>query len=146
MDTTKQVEAQPSIVLHGAAQLVRDAKRMEFLPMLFGERLMMLGEMTVYAQMSNMCSQYLGGLWDFVLVPGGGYMRPPMREHYDMYCPSNWFGGQVSADAAGIIVTLMALSHMSFKDQTDHCADRFYALRQFVDGHPEAVQIFRAID
>lgn len=146
MDTTKQIEAQSSIVLHGKALLVPAQKRFQFLPMLFGEKLMILGEMTVYSHMSNMCEKYLGGIWDFVEVPGSGYMRPPVRDSYDMVCPTNWFEGQVSTDAAGIIVTLMALSHMSFRDQSDHCADRFHALRDFVDGHPEASMIFRAID
>ncbi|MFN4267059.1 MAG: antirestriction protein [Aquabacterium sp.] len=145
----KQSEVSTSIVLHGQAKLVPESRRLEFLPMLFGEQLMIIGEMTVFSLMSKFSPDYHGGLWDFVEVPNGGYMRPSVSHDSRLYkfsCPDNWFEGEVSADAAGIIVTLIALSHMSFKDRTDRCADHFHALRDFVDGHPEASLIYRAID
>jgi hypothetical protein len=127
---------------------VPDCQRMQFLPKLFGGRLMLAGEMTVYTLMSSFCEAYNGGHWDFVEVPGAGYMRPsaPIPGEYAMTCPGNWFEGTVSADAAGIIVTLMALSHLSFKDNTDRCAESFYALRNFATRHREAYLIFKAID
>lgn len=129
------------------ARLIPERQRMGFLPKLFGNRLFMLGEGVVYHFMGDMCSADTGGLWAFVAIPDGtGYMRPKANGTYSMSCAGNQWEGDVSADAAGIIVTLMALSQMSFDDQTDTCAENFHALRDFVSGHPEAKHIYRAID
>ena len=129
------------------AALVPTSRRFEILPRLFGERFMIKGELTVYNFMSGMCSSYTGGFWDFYELPNGAsYLVPTMAEHFDLSWHGNGFEGRVSADAAGIIVTLCALSAMSFHDETGTCADNFHLLSSALDRHPEAVQIFRAID
>lgn len=129
------------------ATLVGESERLNILPKLFGERLMILGENAVYNQMSAMCSEYGGGFWNYYELPNGAYyMVPTGSEKYEMSWELNWFSGVVSADAAGLIVTLVALSQMSFRDRTDICAENFHKLRDLLDEHPEASLIFRAID
>jgi antirestriction protein len=53
----------------------------------------------------------------------------------------------VSADAAGVIVTLYVLSELSFKYPEEPLfADHFHQLRDFAAEHAEAALIFSAID
>jgi hypothetical protein len=62
----------------------------------------------------------------------------------------NGFDGDVSADAAGIVVTLFALCQLAEEVAGTHDADAFsehyHRLRAFADSHAEAGAIFRAID
>lgn len=139
-----KTDDKPSAV---GAKLVSESQRLSILPKLFGERLMILGENTVYNQMGAMCPEYHGGFWDYYLLPNGGhYMVPTGCTQYQLSWDMNGFSGTVSADAAGLIVTLIALSHMSFKDRTDTCAENFHKIRDLLHKHPEASLIFQAID
>ncbi|MGR3440055.1 MAG: antirestriction protein [Paracoccus sp. (in: a-proteobacteria)] len=49
-------------------------------------------------------------------------------------------------DAAGIIATLFALSHLSFRFEDDRFSDAYARLYDHAAGHPEAGEIFQAID
>lgn len=53
----------------------------------------------------------------------------------------------MSGEVAGIIATLYALSHLSFKyPSSDAIATGFHHLRDFALEHPQADVIFAAID
>ncbi len=56
------------------------------------------------------------------------------------------FQGEVSADAAGIIATPFAFSHLSFRYQSDQLCDGYSRLYAYATYHPEAAEIFQAID
>ncbi|WP_052163009.1 antirestriction protein [Aquabacterium sp. NJ1] len=143
----ESVKANINGELHGNATLVSAPHRMAFLPKLFGNGLYLKGEGMVFDFMSGMSEQYTGGHWEFVKIPGGvGYMRPAAHGLYKLTNTMNGWDGEVSGDAAGIIMTLMALSHLSFSDRTDTCAENFHTLRDFMADHPEAREIYRAID
>jgi len=58
----------------------------------------------------------------------------------------NGFEGALSADAAGIVATLFALSHLSFRYPRDLLAESYERLADFAAGHAEAGAIYRAID
>jgi hypothetical protein len=59
----------------------------------------------------------------------------------------NGFSGKVSAETAGIIATLYALSELSFQYPTqDRFATRFHQLRAYALDHPQVEAIFAAID
>jgi hypothetical protein len=61
--------------------------------------------------------------------------------------PSKGYKGQMSADAAGIMVCLFTFSLLSFEYPREAVFSRhFFWLRDFALGHPEATQIFAAID
>lgn len=128
------------------ARLVADSLRMQFLPKLFGARLMLHGEGLVYGFMRAMTDEYTGGMWDYYVLPNNArYMAPQATEQFHLVSP-NGYERTVSADAAGVIMTLMALSHASFDDRTDTCADNFHLLREMLSKHPEAAEIFAITD
>lgn len=116
-------------------------------------------------------SQYEGGDWRYFEVPRGisgriaawtdicitrptGYLVPP-EGIYRLSVPGNFFEGEVSADAAGIIATLMALNALNWQayemDELKICQgliDRQDSLKDYVSiiNHPERNKILRAID
>jgi hypothetical protein len=108
---------------------------------------MMQVESRIYDQFREIAPGYDGGFWEFVdLSNGGGYLAPA-GETFLIDQPSNYFQGTVSADAAGVIVTLYVLSELSFKYPEEPLfADHFHQLRDFAAEHAEAALIFSAID
>ncbi|NBZ89238.1 antirestriction protein [Stagnihabitans tardus] len=134
--------------LSATATLVPEASRMDFLPELFGRRLMLKGEQTVYNLMSWLSPQdYAGGLWHFHEQNGLPlFLSPATDKRFRISCETNGYQGEVSAEAAGIIVTLFALSHLSFQHEADILAEAYLRLCAFAGDHPEAREIFKAID
>lgn len=51
-----------------------------------------------------------------------------------------------TSDAAGIIATLFALSHLSFRYDDDELAEGYGRLYEHAADHAEAAAIFQAID
>jgi hypothetical protein len=128
--------------------LVPEARRMAFLPALFGPTLMMIGERAVYQFMSWLApDDYTGGLWNF--HESGGqplFMSPNADKRFRIFCETNGYTGEVSAEAAGIIATLFALSHLSFRHEADQLSEAYMRLYEVAGDHPEAGEIFKAID
>ena len=91
---------------------VPDERRMDFLPRLFGRRLLIIGEHTVFRFMEILSpGDYGGGLWDFYERAGQPlYLAPTSKPRCRLFCEGNGFEGEVSSDAAGIIATLFAFS------------------------------------
>lgn len=101
----------------------------------------------VYTVLERVSDDYSGGRWDFYALSNGGFfMAPHTDAPFRIVCDGNGFDGEVSAVAAGIIATLMALSHLSFVVDDDGLIDQFYLLREYAVSHSEAGAIFRAID
>jgi hypothetical protein len=121
--------------------------RLNFLPRLFGKRHMLIVESTVYRFMGELSPEYHGAFWDFhTLSNDGGYLVP-QGTTYAIQSLNQMFDGRVSADAARIIATLYALSHLSFSlADSGLIADRFHQLRAYAMTHPEQQAIFRVID
>ncbi len=141
MHPNSSSEPQPQI------RLVPDIERMGFLPRLFGPSLMITGENVVYTFMARMCADYRGGFWDFIEAGDALYMAPQSPERFALLWDGNGYQGVVSKDCAGIIVTLFALSHMSMIYRNrDGLAEAYDRLLEHASRHPEAVEIFRAID
>ncbi|WP_323718171.1 antirestriction protein [Paracoccus aminovorans] len=130
------------------ATLVPDNRRTEFLPRLFGHRLLIIGEHAVFSFIERLSpTDYGGGIWDFYELAGAPlYMAPTSRPRYRLFCEGNGYEGEVSAGAAGIIATLFAFSHLSFSFDSDELADGFARLYAYATDHPEAREILRAID
>ncbi|MFC7706333.1 antirestriction protein [Plastorhodobacter daqingensis] len=131
-----------------SATRVPDNRRMDFLPRLFGPRLLIIGEHTVFHFMETLCpSDYGGGLWDFYELDGQPlYLGPTSKPRYRLFCEGNGFEGEVSADAAGIIATLFAFSHLSFRYDDDELAEGYGRLYDYATIHAEAAAIYQAID
>ena len=121
---------------------------MEFLPGLFGHKLMLLGERTVYQLMSWLAPEdYTGGMWRFHEQGRQPlFLSPDTEKRFRISCETNGYQGEVSTEAAGIIATLFALSHLSFRHEADQLADAYARLYAFAGDHAEAGEIFSAID
>lgn len=131
-----------------AVALVPEARRMDFLPLLFGRQHVLVAEMTVYHLMERLSPlDYRGGLWDFYERDGRPlYLAPTSKPRFQIVCDTNGYEGEVSADAAGIIATLFAFSHLSFKYPVDAMSEGYGRLYDYAADHPESAEIFQAID
>lgn len=129
------------------ATAVPEGQRRGFLPKLFGQHFMK-GEAYVYAWMSRLCEEYQGGYWEFYdLSNGGGFLAPTHRQTpMKLSWASNYFEGSMTAEAAGIVATLYALSHLANETGDDLLIDHYDLLRDYAQEHPEAGLIFGAID
>lgn len=134
----------PSII---TATLVPESERLNFLPRHFG-RLMLTVEQEIFTQMRELCETYSGGYWAFhTLSNGGAFLAPAEAEPLAITVHSNDYQGTMTAEAAGITVTLFALSHLAFRyPQEERLSERFHQLREFAGEHAEASAIFAAID
>lgn len=104
-------------------------------------------ESLVYGTMSAVCSAYDGGYWEFMELSNGVfYMVCTDQERYKISVAGNYFDGEMSADAAGIAVTLMAFNALAWRTRKDYVTDLFYNLREYALQHPESGLIFAAID
>ena len=73
-------------------------------------------------------------------------MSPDADKRFRIFRETNGYVGEVSAEAAGIIATLFALSHLSFRHEADQLSDAYMRLYEFAGDHPEAGEIYKAID
>ena len=130
-----------------AATLVPESARLQFLPRHF-DFYGIVFERQLYAQMRDLCEDYSGGLWNFFELGNGGcYLAPSRQQGYRLIGNGNGFDGTVDAETAGIIATLFALSHLSFRfPSVEVFAERFHQLRDFASEHSKRRQIFAAID
>lgn len=105
-------------------------------------------EQQVYREIGELAAAYNGGYWRFYDLSNGGCYIAPASEPLQLTQPSNGFDATVSADAAGIIATLYALSSLAFHlhEQTDVFSKHYQRLRDFALQHGEAAQILAAID
>lgn len=149
--------------------IVPDENRMRYIHELFFTP---MGESMVMDWLSRH-SDYEGGYWNYFVIPEGsegtigphstvtlkttGYIAPDFEWTYKICVPCNYFEAEVSADATGIIATLMILNALSWKASEmgpkyartcQLLIERQDALKDYISiiKHPEAHLIFRAID
>ncbi|ALP54995.1 antirestriction protein (plasmid) [Candidatus Tenderia electrophaga] len=128
------------------ATQVRDADRVKMLPKYFGRDLMRV-ESAIYAFMDRLCENYQGGYWDFYELSNGGfYMAPATEEMLNLSWAENYFQGEMSADAAGVVACLFAYNHLAWETRDESLILMYESLREYVGFHTEASLIFRAID
>lgn len=149
------------------AREVTGTRRLAFLPALVGNRWMLKFEGRVYDLARSMCPAYNGGSWRYVtLSNGGGYMAPeidgaprptcgtePAEGKLRCSVASNYWDGDLSPEALGIVCTLRAASEIAFDafhghddDGAEKLGDLFHNLRDFAGQHPEWRAIRGAID
>ncbi len=130
------------------ASIVPGERRLEFLPGLFGRSLLIIGENAVYSLMERLSPlDYCGGFWDFYEFAGQPlFLAPRSKSSFRITGEITGFQGEVTGQAAGIIATLFAFSHLSFQHQSEHLTEGYGRLYAYSAGHPEASEIFQAID
>ena len=128
------------------AHLIAEDVRLDALPRHFGLHMLRL-EDAVFDFMRQFATQYVGGYWDMLDLSNGGFYMRSGNEPVQLRVPSNGYEGVMSADAAGITVSLFAYSHLSFQfPEETRFSRHFYQLRAYALEHPEASLIFAAID
>ncbi|HFD2256033.1 TPA: antirestriction protein, partial [Legionella pneumophila] len=126
------------------SKLVSDQQRLSFLPKHFGT-MMIRAEQAIYNTLKVMCSSYEGGYWRFYELSNRGfYLAPDMDEPLPIYVEGNGYDGEVSADAAGIITTLCVLNQLCWKTKSDKTIQQYYLLRDYIEYHKEAADIYAA--
>lgn len=130
------------------ATIVPEHRRMEFLPTMFGRSAMIVGEFAVYNFMERLSPlDYHGGYWEFYEQDRKPlFLAPTSRQRFRITGGITTFQGEVSAEAAGIIATLFAFSHLSFQHRSDLLPEGYARLYAYVAGHPEISEILQAID
>lgn len=104
-------------------------------------------EMGMYQALGAISADYQGGLWtgyrneDNTLF----FMVPPDK-NYHLSVPSNYYEGSVSAEAAGLITSLMVINALTWKSKDSAHIALFYNLKNFALDHAEACEILAAID
>ncbi len=128
------------------ASLVPEAARPNFLASKLGLAAASF-ETYAYSFMDSFCPTYAGGYWHFVELSNGGfYIYLDTDEKLGMAFPNFYVADGMAPETAGIIITLYALSNLSFEVQAESVAKHYHLLRDFAAEHPDAGVIFRAID
>ncbi|MEZ0602950.1 antirestriction protein [Paraburkholderia sp. IW21] len=136
------------------AMKLPESRRLNFLPYMFGSS-MMRGEALLYSYATKLApDEYRGGLWDFYkLSNNGGYAAPTTPERYNLAVQGNGFEGEMSNDAAGIVITMFVLNQLAHElaargnnELAERLSDRYHELRDYAGQHAERASIFRAID
>ena len=128
--------------------IVPDDQRLGFFPKYAGKYFLQL-EAIIFQTMDRLCPDYHGGMWDmWELSNGGCYLSPaPSDSHIRMACEGNCFEGKLSTDAAGIVVSSVAINHLAWSvSEPEQFNKLFYALRDWALEHVECQNILRAID
>jgi Antirestriction protein len=136
------------------ASAVPENHRMAFLPHMFGARRMIPGETMLYHFAGKLSPDYKGGFWNFYRLSEGGYFAAPAAPaRLLISVPGNGFEREVSAEAAGVIISLFALGAMADRaadrgDEggTDLMTGRYHQLLNFARSHAERAAIMAAID
>ena len=127
------------------ATVVEVVERTNFLPTYFKEKFC-LGETLIYSFMDKLFEEYSGGYWEFFKLSNGGFYMAPTGYEKITCNADNGFCGEMSGNAAGIVVTLYTLNVIANKTKQDHFIEMYYRLIDYISVHEESGKIYAAID
>lgn len=130
--------------------LVPEDQRLAVVEQLFGIHFPLRLEPVIYGITEKMTQGACrGGYWQFYTLGNGGfYMAPDDDQMYSLVCDNYW-QGELSGGALGIVSCLYSFSHLSFSNDLGFakiCARHYHWLREFMFTHPGVASILRAID
>lgn len=132
------------------ASVVPDELRTGFWPQHFGSIPQWITlEPRIFAWMDRLCTDYHGGIWTFsTLSNGGAFMAPESGsdEKWTLFNSMNGNSAELSSDAAGIAICLLAYSHHACRTESDAMTEHYYRLREYALTHAECRAIMRIID
>lgn len=113
--------------------------QLAFMPRLFGPTQYLTGESAVYGAMAKACPAWHGWLWEQMLTPHGNrYLRPGLPRAdvgYRLIGQHNFAEVRVSADGAGLAITLLVLHHLTCAltmtgrvTEADYASERYESL------------------
>lgn len=102
-------------------------------------------ESLVYRYMNVFASRCYGSYWEFVELSNGGfYMSLIVTRRLYLSIASSGFEGEMTADAASIVVNLFAQHQLAGQHKIESLIDKFNTLYEYAAIHPESQQILRA--
>jgi hypothetical protein len=120
---------------------------LEILPLYFSPHHMLRAEGRVYDFMGSLCADYDGGYWEYYELSNGGfYMAPKSDKRHMIEVAGNFYSGEMSADAAGIVACLFAFSELAERTRDERFIHLYWQLREYAQEHAEFLAIRRAID
>jgi hypothetical protein len=131
--------------------LVPENERMNVVARMFDLYYPLRLEPLVFQLAEQLSADYQGGGWTFYTFDETGFlMCPDTDQPFDVVC-DNYYSGQVSAQAFGVIVSLYAFSLASFDAEHPSgqlCARLYHQLKDYIldQEHPEISSILAAID
>ncbi len=133
-----------------AATPVADEQRVGFWPQYFGSIPQWITlEPRIFAWMDRLCADYHGGIWNFYSLSNGGAFMAPEADGEDKWSLFNSMNGnsaELSSEATGIAVCLMAYSHHACRTEYDAMTEHYYRLRDYAINHAECRTIMHIID
>lgn len=142
----------------GAVNLVRRDRPLtrdelaHYVPSVFSEENMNHAQNATHTFPPSPCLIICSGrvfIWNFYsLSNSGAFMSPDADsdEKWSLFNSMNGYGGELSAEAAGIAVCLMAYSHHACRTECDGMTEHYYRLRDYALNHPECSAIMHIID
>ena len=129
---------------------VPDEQRAAFWPQQFGSIPQWITlEHPIFGWMDRFCRDYSGGIWNFFTLSNGGAFMAPENENdekWTLFNSMNGNGAEMSAEAAGIAVCLIAYSHHACRTECNAMTEHYYRLRDYALLHPDCHAIMRIID
>ncbi len=131
--------------------LVPEDQRMDFLPDKVGVPTCIIFEQFLYATSERLSADYDGGYWQFYELDNRGWYMAPGSGEFGIAVDGNGYEGVLSADAFGIVVTLLAMNgalmHGMLPERYQrYITNAYYGLKDYAHEHKEAVEILAAID
>lgn len=129
--------------------LVPDEQRVAFWPQHFGSIPQWITlEPRIFAWMDRLCTDYHGGIWNFLTLGNGGvFMAPESKSDktWALFNSMNGNGAELTGEAAGIVACLMAYNHNACRTECDAMTEHYYRLRDFTLNDPECSAIMHLI-
>lgn len=129
---------------------VPDEQRVEFWPQHFANIPQWVTlEPQVFAWMDRFCADYSGGIWDFYTLSNGGAFMVQEADNdalWSLFNAMNGNAADMSVEAAGIAVCLVAYSHHVCRTECDAMTEHYWRLRDYALNHAECSTIMRIID
>ncbi|MBN3760899.1 antirestriction protein [Burkholderia sp. Ac-20365] len=132
-----------------------EAERLQFLPAMFGEKYFVRAQNLLFAYAVKLVERDLKtGLWVYKrLSNGGAYAAPVQSERVTVTVFESQFEREMSSDAAGIVICMFVLGHLSARadaagddDGTELLVTQYERLREYARQHAEREVILAAID
>ncbi len=132
------------------ATIVSEDARLEFYPARFG-KYYLAAENLVYVHAKRFVKGYQGGFWNYYTTSNGAFfVALDTANKLHLVIPENYTSEHMSAEAAGITLTLFVLSRFANaripQAESERFIDGYHKLREFAVSHAEASAILTAID
>jgi hypothetical protein len=105
------------------------------------------GEKMAYAIMGEYDHEYTGGIWTFAKTSNNGcFMYPKTARTIFMDNPMNGSQCDMSPEAAGLAVSILAIGAVIAKLQDESLMDNYDALMEYVYEHKEKQALLQFLD